>query len=124
MNEQQIGHRIKQALNQGFDTDPAILAKLEVARKSALERQQCSPSPLAVLAENVSGVSAGPHRSFPRLLLPALVLLVGLFSVNYWYQLQQIEEIVEIDSAVLLGELPLDAYLDKGFGAWLKTSSD
>jgi hypothetical protein len=47
-----------------------------------------------------------------------------LYSVNYWYQLQQREEVLEIDAAVLLGELPLDAYLDKGFGVWLKNSSD
>ena len=27
------------------------------------------------------------------------------------------------DAAVLTGDLPLDAYLDKGFDAWLKRSS-
>ena len=58
----------------------------------------------------------------PRLLLSGLILLLGLLVTNYWYQAQLIEENVEIDAAVLTGELPIDAYLDKGFGAWLKSS--
>lgn len=125
MNEQQFGHLIKQTLNQGFETDPAILAKLKIARESALERQRVSSaSPLLVWATSASGTGNGPRAMLPRLLLPTFLLIVGLFAVNYWYQLQQVEEIVEIDSAVLLGELPLDAYLDKGFGAWLKSSSE
>lgn len=125
MNEQQFGHRIKQTLNQGLEPDPAILAKLKLAREAALERQRIStPSPLLAWAINASGNRDSSHFHWPRLLLPAFLLILGLFMVNYWYQLQQREEIVEIDAAVLLGELPLDAYLDKGFGAWLKNSSE
>ena len=125
MNEQQFGHRIKQTLNQGLEPNPAILAKLKVAREVALERQRVSaPSPLIAWAINAPGNRGGSRVLWPRLLLPAFLLILGLFAVNYWYQLQQREEIVEIDAAVLLGELPLDAYLDKGFGAWLKNSSE
>jgi len=124
MNEQQFGHRIKQILNQGLEPDPVILAKLKVVREAALERQRMSSfSPLPAWASNVPVVRGGSHFLCRRLLLPTFLLVLGLFSVNYWYQLQQTEEIVEIDAAVLLGELPLDAYLDRGFSAWLKNSS-
>jgi hypothetical protein len=51
-----------------------------------------------------------------------LVLILGLLSINHWRELQVAAEIEEIDAAVLTGDLPLDAYLDKGFDAWLKHS--
>jgi hypothetical protein len=124
MNEQQFGHLVKQSLNQGLETDSAVIARLKAAREAALEKQRVSASsPMLAWASNTSG-TGGPKAMVPRLLLPTILLVLGLFAVNYWYQLQQAEETVEIDSAVLLGELPLDAYLDKGFGAWLKSSSE
>ena len=63
----------------------------------------------------------------PRLLLSGLLLVLGLLATNYWYQAQQAqqaEETLEIDAAVLTGDLPIDAYMDKGFDAWLKSSLD
>jgi hypothetical protein len=51
------------------------------------------------------------------------VLIFGLLAVNQWRDTQNAAEIEEIDAAVLTGDLPLDAYLDKGFDAWLKRSS-
>jgi len=35
---------------------------------------------------------------------------------------QQIDEIEELDSALLSDDLPIDAYLDSGFVAWLRDS--
>lgn len=125
MNEQQLGHRIKQTLNQGLQPNSAILAKLKVAREAALVQQRVTtPLPFLAWAINTPGNRTSSHSLLSRLLVPVFLLILGLFAVNYWYQLQQREEIVEIDAAVLLGELPLDAYLDKGFGAWLKNSSE
>jgi hypothetical protein len=57
------------------------------------------------------------------MLLPMAVLILGLVAVNQWRDTQNAAEIEEIDTAVLTGDLPLDAYLDKGFDAWLKRSS-
>jgi hypothetical protein len=56
--------------------------------------------------------------------LPLLMLVLGLLASNQWYQSQLQAEIIEIDTEVLTGELPLDAYLDRGFDAWLKRSSE
>ena len=56
------------------------------------------------------------------MLLPVALLILGALTANSWYQSQRVEEIVEIDAAVLIGELPIDAYLDTGFSAWLKSS--
>ncbi len=124
MNEQHIAYRIKQYLNQGLDLDSGKLARLKSAREQALASQRVE-SPAAGLAwtGNVIGRFGGPASLIPRLLLPTAVLVLGLIAINQWRDSQQAVEIEEIDAAVLTGDLPLDAYLDKGFDAWLKRSS-
>ena len=124
MNEQQIAYRIKQLLNRGLDLDAGKLARLKAAREAALVRQRVeSRVPAWAWADNVIGKSGGPSALFPRLLLPMAVLILGLIAINQWRDTQVAAEIEEIDTAVLTGDLPLDAYLDKGFDAWLKRSS-
>lgn len=36
---------------------------------------------------------------------------------------QQVSELSRIDSALLADDLPINAYTDKGFNAWLKQAS-
>ena len=124
MNEQQITYRIKQLLNRGLDLDAGKLARLKAAREAALARQRIeSRVPVLAWADNLIGKSGGPSALIPRVLLPMAVLILGLIAVNQWRDSQLAAEIEEIDAAVLTGDLPLDAYLDKGFDAWLKRSS-
>ncbi len=123
MNEQQIAYRVKQHLNRGLELDAGKLARLKAAREQALARH-CVESRVSLLAwaDNVVG-GLGGIAWFPRVLLPTVVLVLGLIAVNQWHESQVAAEIEEIDAAVLTGDLPLDAYLDKGFDAWLKRSS-
>ncbi|HZF19645.1 MAG TPA: DUF3619 family protein [Burkholderiales bacterium] len=124
MNEQQTAHRIRQFLNRGLDLDAGTLARLKTAREQALARQRVH-APVFVLAwtDNLFGRLGGDGSIIPRVLLPMAVLILGLVAVNQWRDTQNAAEIEEIDAAVLTGDLPLDAYLDKGFDAWLKRSS-
>ncbi len=124
MNEQQTAYRIRQLLNRGLDLDAGTLVRLKAARERALARQRvASPSFVLGWADNVIGRFDGPASLIPRMLLPMAVLILGLIAVNQWRESQVAAEIEEIDAAVLTGDLPLDAYLDKGFDAWLKRSS-
>ena len=124
MNEQQIAYRIKQLLNRGLDLDAGKLARLKDSRERALACQHVeSRVPVLAWAGNAIGRSGGPSTLIPRLLLPMAVLILGLIAINQWRDNQVAAEIEEIDAAVLTGDLPLDAYLDKGFDAWLKRSS-
>jgi cytochrome c-type biogenesis protein CcmH/NrfG len=124
MNEQQITYRIKQLLNRGLDLDAGKLARLKAAREAALARQRVeSRVPVLAWADNLIGKSGGPSALIPRVLLPMAVLILGLIAVNQWRDTQVAAEIEELDAAVLTSDLPLDAYLDKGFDAWLKRSS-
>ena len=125
MNEKQFGYRVKLALNRGLALDEQTLARLGSARFQALEKQQISDRSLVLVAAGNAGNSLDNRRSIAtRILLPLLVLAIGLFASNHWYQSQLLEEIIEIDTEVLTGDLPIDAYLDRGFNAWLKRSSD
>jgi hypothetical protein len=124
MNEQQITYRIKQLLNRGLDLDAGKLARLKTAREAALARQRIESSvPVLAWADNLIGKSGGPSALIPRVLLPMAVLILGLIAVNQWRDSQLAAEIEEIDTAVLTSDLPIDAYLDKGFDVWLKRSS-
>lgn len=125
MNEQQFGNNIKQALNQGIPVSITTLARLQTSRKLAIEKQRIGAiSPVLSWAGNVGSHENKSRAIISAFLLPTLILVIGLIAVNAWYRMQQAEETVEIDAAVLTGELPIDAYLDKGFGAWLRHSSD
>lgn len=125
MNEQQIAYRVRQHLNQGLDNlDAGKLARLKAARDSALAHQRVTSSvSVFAWADNVVGSWGGPTSLVPRMLLPMAVLILGLIAINQWRDIQAAAEIEEIDAAVLTSDLPLDAYLDKGFDAWLKRSS-
>jgi len=125
MNEQQFGDRIRQALNHGLDLNDTTLARLAEARERALSQQRTTaPSPVLAWADEFAGNITKSRFVVSRVVLPALVLALGLFIVNYWHQAQLAQENAEIDAEVLTGDLPIDAYLDKGFDAWLRRSSD
>lgn len=124
MNEQQIAYRIRQHLNRGLDLDAGTLVRLKEARERALARQRAESSvPALAWAGNFLGRSGGPSALVPRVLLPMAVLILGLLAISHWRDSQLAAELEEIDAAVLTGDLPLDAYLDKGFDAWLKRRS-
>lgn len=124
MNEKQFGFRIKQSLNRGANLDEETLGRLKAARLLALEKYQAATPEFAYAAGKGGEIPDDRRSASLRILLPLLVLALGLFASNHWYQMQLQEEIIEIDTEVLTGDLPIDAYLDKGFDAWLKRSSD
>jgi len=124
MNEKQFGFRIKQSLNRGANLDEETLGRLKAARLLALEKYHAAAPGFAYASAKGGEISDDRRSAALRILLPLLFLALGLFASNHWYQMQLQEEIIEIDTEVLTGDLPIDAYLDRGFDAWLKRSSD
>ena len=132
MNEQQFANRIRQALNDGARMDgglsPRVAERLRLAREAALERRK----PELELAHGwMRGAGAGVMARFGglggfsfRLLLPTALLIAGLIAIYNWQQEQRAADIEELDAKLLTGDLPLDAYLDRGFEAWLKKVSE
>jgi hypothetical protein len=124
MNEHGIGYRVRQILNQSLVLDEDKLARLKFARERAVARQRvAAPRTLLAWAHAATGTHGGSAPVFSRFLLPITMLVIGLVAINTWQQSQAVQELVEIDAAVLTSDLPIDAYLDRGFDTWLKRSS-
>ena len=124
MNEPQFGNKIRQILNQGTQLESKTLSRLRLAREKAL-RLQLVAKPVAGLAwaDGMIGSFGGLTGFSFRLVLPMAVLVGGLLAINGWQQKQRVAEVEEIDALLLTDDLPLDAFLDKGFEAWLKKRS-
>ncbi len=120
MNELHFARRIRHHLDQSTQLGRATTEKLRTARELALSRQRPEPTPVVAWADNVFGNGWGWAGLSARVLLPAAVLIVAVAGIYNWQEKQRLAEIVEIDSQLLTDDLPIDAYLDRGFENWLK----
>jgi hypothetical protein len=120
MNELQFGNKIRQVLNQSAELDPGALERLRAARTRALAAQ-CPERAASRASAGVALVGLGGVAGFSlRVLLPAALLVGGLLGIYTWAQNQRVVDVADIDARLLGDELPIDAYIDKGFEAWLK----
>lgn len=120
MNEDQFGSQVQHLLNEAIPLAPNAAERLRAAREQALARQRAAPAPALQWADNLLGSVGGWSGMSLRVLLPFALLLAGLIGIYAWQQKQTLAEIEEIDALLLTDELPLDAYLDRGFQDWLK----
>jgi Protein of unknown function (DUF3619) len=120
MNEPQFGNKVRQLLNQGLRVEPGVAERLRAAREQALARQRPQPVPALAWADNVLGRFDGWSGLSLRVLLPAAMLVAALTGIYNWQQNQRAAELEEIDAQLLTDDLPIDAYLDRGFQNWLK----
>ena len=122
MNERKFGHQFKQQLDQALDLEPATLNRLKVAREQALSRQRMTEPAFALAwVDAVVGRLSGNPAS-ASIFLAGAALILALVGIQYWQQSPTVEEIEEIDAALLTSDLPINAYLDKSFDTWLKRS--
>ena len=126
MNEQELAGKIVQHLDQGLDhLKQGTLYQLQSARQAAIDRYVEAPQPAfgrAWAGDIAFNVSHSRHLNARNLLALGLLLL-SLIGVTYWQVAVQANDIAEIDANLLSGDLPIDAYLDSDFEAWLKRSS-
>jgi len=121
MNEMQFGNRIRQALNQGLRLNARQAERLHAARERALAARRPEPVGAMAWADNVLGGFGGWGGVSLRLVIPLAALVVSVAALQTWQQNRVISDIEEIDSMLLTDDLPIDAYLDRGFQTWLKT---
>src|SRR5450830_882525 len=100
--ELQFAYRVKRALDANLEHLPeSTTQSLAEARRVALARKK----------------KAAPVRAVvPQFALAGAMLFAGLYEHEHQ---QRISELAEIDAGVLSDELPLSAYLDHGFNAYL-----
>ena len=127
--ELQFAYRVKRALDTNLERLPeSTTQSLAEARRVALARKKTTTPVRAVAPQfALAGALGGnftPSSSFSWLgrlgvaipLLAGVMLFAGLYEHEHK---QRISALAEIDAGVLSDELPLSAYLDHGFNAYL-----
>jgi Protein of unknown function (DUF3619) len=131
MNENEFGYRIRQALNEGLARlDYRTTFRLQQARDAALARQRGGETARAWLP--ALQTAGGPPVDDERiswlgklgLAAPLLAVVIGFVGIYEYQESRRISELADMDFAVLLDDVPLETYADKGFGALLKVSDD
>jgi hypothetical protein len=99
MNENDFGKKIVGVLNEGANSLPELtLVRLKAARLKSLETAR---KPVWAFANY-------------RLWAPAAAIMLAIAATTMW-QTQE-SEVADIDIALLAGDLPVYAYVDKDFG--------
>jgi hypothetical protein len=128
-----FAYQVKHALDQNLDNLPvSTKERLASARKIAMARKK--PEPLHVRVSRLALGGPGqignyfhaPLSWLGRLgvmtpLLVGALVFVGLYQFE---KEQRITELAEIDAAVLADDLPVAAYVDQGFNAYLASRDE
>ena len=122
MNENDFGAMLRPWLDRSADQTGALQAtRLKAARLRALDayREPVRLFGLVTVADGTAQALKYGVLQQVLLWLP-LVLLVAALAAK---ALNPEVDIGELDAQLLTGELPIDAFLDKDFDAWLKSAS-
>jgi len=112
-------------LRQGAQNLPAnIKDRLYAARMKALSVSKAQKVPVRsnVLAANAGNWSShsSPLWDSVRWAAPVAFLVLGLYGIAQWQQDSRINDIAQVDAALLTDDVPPDAYADSGFLSFLK----
>ena len=118
-----FAYKVRHALNENLDHLPASTAdRLASARQKAMSRKKAD-APVRVaqgqFAGHIGAFFTSSMLGRMGVVVPLLALVVGLAGIYQYEEQQRIAELAELDAAVLSDELPLTAYLDQGFNAYL-----
>ena len=124
--EHELAKKVVQYLDYGVDhIEPGVRERLAAARRSALSHYRERPTTVLGLAW--AGPAARWRTEYrfhsTRLLIAAAALVLATAGVVYWQSAGPANWLTEIDLNLLTDELPINAYVDKGFDSWLKRSS-
>jgi hypothetical protein len=133
--EEEFGKKLKAYLDQGSsDLRSGIAYRLQQARAAAIARAggeaETSPADVLRRAPGLVGLGGGgpvgggerPLYTQPRVWLAIGLVVAAMIGYQQWTAWQDLEELEDLDAQILTSDLPIDAYLDRGFQLWLKTS--
>jgi hypothetical protein len=123
--EHELAKKVVQHLDYGVDRlEPGVRERLLTARNTALSQYREQPQPVLGLAWAGQAAARITQPSFydARNLIAVAALVLALVGVAWWQVSAPVNDIADIDTNLLTDELPVNAYLDKGFDSWLKRS--
>lgn len=121
----QFGLSAAALLREGSESLPAgIKDRLYAARLKAISVKKPEKARIAqhVLASSTGTWSSGSRSFWDNVgwVAPLIVLVFGLIGIAQWQQDSRINDIAELDVALLTDDVPPDAYADSGFMGFLK----
>lgn len=135
IREEEFGKKLKAYLDQGSsDLRSGIAYRLQQARGAAMARAagqgetaganvvQRAPGLAGIGVTGPSSDGGRPLYAQPRVWLAIALLVAGMIGYQQWTAWQDLQEMEDLDAQILTSDLPIDAYLDRGFQLWLKTS--
>jgi hypothetical protein len=127
--ESEFGRKIAHYLDQATtELRPGTVYRLKQARAAAMANLAASPSAASEFAAagigNVSDGRSYLRGAVVRWLGVALFVAVAGFGYQQWRAMQQVYEFEDLDLHLLASDLPIDAYLDRGFQNWLRAGSE
>lgn len=125
-DDKEIARKITGYLDAGTrELKSGTAYRLQQARAAALARVQ-DPKRAPEMALAGAGGTVGGGRPFyaqVRVWIGVALIAAAGFGWQQWRVYQAINEAEEIDTQLLSSDLPIDAYLDRGFQTWLKTAA-
>ena len=130
--DEEFGRTLKGYLDQGSaDLRSGIAYRLQLARAAALARVGEPARASEGLLQQAHGLAGAgglgtqrgdrPLLMQPRLWLGILLIVAAILGYQQWTSWQELEELEDLDAQILTSDLPIDAYLDRGFQQWLTT---
>jgi hypothetical protein len=119
-----LAYKIRHALNDNLDNLPASTTdRLAAARAAALARKKAD-APVRAKQQQRASFDLGALFSMQwvaraAVVAPLLLMAGGMVGVYQYEREQRAAELAELDAAVLSDDLPLTAYTDHGFNAYL-----
>lgn len=138
MNEPLIARLTREALDESIEHLPwRVTHRLATAREAALARfpaeaRAAVAVPAVVGHGQVAAAAGGPQPPSPRngrrhfglglaaIVVPVLIVAGALYAISEWDNRQRADDIAGVDAAVLVDEVPISAYADRGFGVFLR----
>ena len=128
MNDTEISRKITGYLDAGAaGLKAGTVYKLQLAREQALAHLGESEQVSQLAMAGAGGGTLGSRR--PVRMLTDVRVWIGILLIvgctlyyQYWRTAQQTRELVETDAAILASDLPIEAYVDRGFQNWLTRS--
>lgn len=124
-HEHETAQKIARVLDRSTrDMGGETVARLAAAREQALAGYHVAPGWKLALAGSWASRNGERPAAGLRYALPIALLIIGLTGIGYWQSGNwQNNELADLDVRLLTDDLPIDAYLDKGFDSWLKRQS-
>ncbi|MCC6869474.1 MAG: DUF3619 family protein [Burkholderiales bacterium] len=124
-DEQDFSRKIKGYLDMGAaEMRPGTAYRLQQARAQALARVTgIAPVAQSRYAPALAGAGGGARHGLRRSgwIGIGVVVFAGALAFGYqeWRTDRKTREIADLDVQILTSDLPIDAYVDRGFQTWL-----